>query len=713
VAEDVLSPSWYRVADLRPRLRSHARVHRHEYRGQRWYVLEDRISRRSHRFNPIAYFVVGLMDGRRTLQEIWDAAVARFGDDAPSQDDVIRLLGQLHLADLLQAEISPDVDELLRRSRRVDARKKLATVLSPLAIRIPLLDPDRLLERWLPWYRPLFGRFGALLWLAVVGWATFLSAQNWSLLTEDITDRALAPENLVIMFFVFPVLKALHEFGHACAVKAWGGEVHEMGIMLLVLMPIPYVDASAASSFPEKRRRVIVGAGGMIVELFTASIALFLWLQMEPGPVRAILFNVMLIAGISTVLFNANPLLRFDGYYMLADAIELPNLRARSAQYVLSVFERRLFGLSASAPETTARERAWFVFFAIASFIYRMFITFAIALFVAGQYFIIGVLLAIFAVVMSVVLPLVKAVAYLALHPKLRKHRLRAATSSGVLAGGLVVLVFGLPVPFWTNAEGVIWVPEQSIVRSGTDGFVAAVLVAPGTQVRQGEPLLESADPVLPLQIRSLEARRAELLARHQAERVESIVRAQITLEEIKAVDADLERAREKANNLIVRSPVSGIFILPAVQDLPGRFVRQGEQIGYVLTAATATARVVVPQESVDIVRSRTEKVRVKLAERLSETVSARVKREVPAASDRLPSLALAQAGGGQVALDPRESQETKSLQTHFEFELELPAVKPVGIGGRVYVRFEHGSETMAGQAYRALRQLFLERFAV
>jgi putative peptide zinc metalloprotease protein len=190
-------------------------------------------------------------------------------------------------------------------------------------------------------------------------------------------------------------------------------------------------------------------------------------------------------------------------------------------------------------------------------------------------------------------------------------------------------------------------------------------------------------------------------------------VRAQITLEEIKAVDADLERAREKAENLIVRSPVSGVFILPAVQDLPGRFVKQGEQIGYVLTASTATARVVVPQESVDLVRSRTEEVRVKLAERLSETVSARVKRDVPAASDRLPSLALAQAGGGQVALDPRESQETKSLQTHFEFELELPAVKPVGIGGRVYVRFEHGSETMAGQAYRALRQLFLERFAV
>ena len=133
---------------------------------------------------------------------------------------------------------------------------------------------------------------------------------------------------------------------------------------------------------------------------------MFFWLELEPGWLRAVLFNVMLIAGISTVLFNANPLLRFDGYYILADLIEIPNLRVRGAQYLQSVFERQLFGLEAPAPESSARERVWLVFFTIASFIYRLFVTFAIALFIAGQYFIIGVVLAIFAVVMAIVLPL-------------------------------------------------------------------------------------------------------------------------------------------------------------------------------------------------------------------------------------------------------------------------------------------------------------------
>jgi putative peptide zinc metalloprotease protein len=713
VAEELLSPSWYRVAELRPRLRSHARIHRHEYRGERWYVLEDRISRRTHRFNPVAYYVIGLMDGRRTMQEIWDAAVTRFGDDAPSQEELIRLMGQLHLADVLQCEVSPDVDELLRRSHRMAQRKTLATLLSPLAIRFPLLDPDRMLDRWLPWYRPLFGPFGLLLWLTVVGIGAMLMVQHWTDLTQDISDRILAPENLVIMLLVFPLLKAIHEFGHACAVKAWGGEVHEMGIMLLVLMPIPYVDASSASAFPEKYRRVIVGAAGMVVELFVASIALFFWLELEPGWLRAVLFNVMLIAGVSTVLFNANPLLRFDGYYMLADLIEIPNLRVRGAQYLQSVFERRLFGLKAQAPESSARERAWLVFFTIASFIYRLFITFAIALFLAGKYFIIGMTLAIFAVVMAIVLPLAKAVAYLALHPRLRRHRLRAAAVSGVLAGALVILVFGIPVPAWTNAEGVIWVPEQAVVRAGANGFVARVVAQPGSQVLHGDALIETVDPMLPLNIRALEAQKQELQTRYQAERIENLVRAQITLEQLKSVDADLDRAKERAGELIVRSPADGVFVVPAPQDLPDRFLKQGEQIGYVLTAATATARVLVPQQSVDMVRKNTEGVRVKLAESLMDTLPATIRRELPGASDRLPSMALAQAGGGKVALDPTRGDVPKTLQTHFEFELELPTVRPVGIGGRVYVRFEHQAQTVAAQVYRSLRQLFLQRFAI
>ena len=710
--QQLLSPSWYRVAELRPRLRSHFRIHRHSYRGGRWYVLEDRISRRSHRFDAQAYFVIGLMDGHRSMQRIWDAAVERLGDEAPAQDEVIRLLGQLHLADVVQCEIAPDVDELLRRMHRIGRRSRLARWMAPLAIRIPLFDPERMLGRWLPWYRPLFGAFGALLWLLVVGWGAVAAVQNWSQLSQDLSGRVLAPENLLVIGLVFPLLKALHEFGHACAVKAWGGEVHEMGVMLLVLMPVPYVDASAANAFPEKRRRIVVGAAGMIVELFVASIALALWLEMQPGVLRAALFNVMLIAGVSTVLFNANPLLRFDGYYILADLIEMPNLRQRSGQYLGALFERGLFGMDVPRVEATVPERLWLVSFAVCSFVYRTFITLAIAAFIATQYFVVGVVLALWAVVTGLALPVVGLVNYLAFSPRLRRYRLRAAVASAALAFGLFALIFVVPIASWTNAQGIVWDAEQSSVRGGADGFVAKVIARPGGRVSRGEALIEAVDPLLPQRVRLLEARRDEFEARYYAERVESLVRAQMTLENLKSVDAELERARERERDLIVRSPSDGVFALPAPEDLPGRFVRQGELIGYVIPEGRATARVIVPQDTIELVRGRTERVSVQLAERLGETLPARIVREVPRASDRLPSLALSQGGGGEVALDPNNPAAAKTLQTHFEFEVELLSVRPLGAGGRVYVRFDHPRETIAEQTWRLLQQLFLQRFS-
>ena len=715
MTRQLLSAAWYRVAGLRPRLRSHIHISRHEYRGERWYVIEDRISRRTHRLTPTAHFVIGLMNGRRTMQEIWDAALGRLGDDVPTQDEVIQLLGQLHVSDVMQCEVAPDVDELLLRARRLSHRGTLARLLSPLAIKVPLLDPDRFLGRFRHWYRHLFGPAGALLWLAVVGWGAVTAVQHWGELTQDVSNRVLAPENLLILGLVFPLLKALHEFGHACAVKAWGGEVHEMGIMFLVLMPIPYVDATAANAFPEKRRRVVVSSAGMVVELFIASIALFLWLEMQPGLPRAILFNIMLIAGVSTVLFNANPLLRFDGYYILGDLIEIPNLRQRANQYLTGLCQRHLFGMEVAIPDVTGRERLWFTSFSVAAFVYRIFITFAIAVFVASHYFFIGVLLAIWAVVSAFVLPLVGLVAYVGWNPRLRRHRPRAIAVSSTIVLGLSALLFLVPVPSWTNAQGVIRVPEQSAVRGGTDGFVTRVVVQPGVRVQRGQPLVEAADPALPARIRGLEARKAELEARYQSEVTSAIVRAQLTAEQLKAVGAELHLARERRDELVMRSPADGIFAVFAPQDLPGRFVRKGEPVGYVIPEAMLTARVVVPQQSADLVRTRTERVEVKLAERISDTVEARILREVPGASDRLPSMALSHAGGGEVALDPvaNPGQEPKALQTHFEFELELPAVRAAGFGGRIYVRFEHGRVSIAGQVTRWMRQLFLQRLAV
>ncbi len=714
MSTDLYSPSWYRVEEMRPRLRSHVRIHRHHYRGERWYVLEDRISRRKHRFNPVAHYIIGLMDGRRTVNEIWESAITRFGDDAPTQDEVIRLLSQLHSAEVLQTEITPDLAELMLRARRSGSKTLKQNLLSPLAIRIPLFDPDRLLERWLAWYQPLFGLLGFLIWAAVVTAAVINGASHWDELTEDITSRVLAPENLLMMLLIFPVIKLFHEFGHACAVKAWGGEVHEMGIMFLVLMPIPYMDASSASTFRSMRQRVVVGAAGMIVEVFIASIALFLWIDTEPGIARAVFYNIMLIAGISTVMFNANPLLRFDGYYILSDLTHIPNLRVRSNQYLTYLIERYLFGVKLGEFEGTSSEKRWFVFFGIASFMYRMFIMTVIALFVAAEYFVVGVILAIWVIVTAIVLPLAKGIAYLLTHQKLRRYRFRAVAVT-LMVGWLAWFgLFVVPTPHWTRADGVIWVPDQAQLRAGADGFVKQVTAKSGQVVSQGTALVQMEDPALELQIPVLEAQLRLLRTRAQSELQDDLVTWVLTREEIKATEAELAHARSRASELTVISRTSGEFVsaIP-VEDMHDRFVRKGQLIGYVIPSATVTARVLVSQDNVDLVRSQSEQVRVKIASRLYETYDAYIKREVPAASDRLANPALTSVGGGPAATDPRNPNEPKALDKWFEFELVLPMTLTPVLGEHVYVRFEHASEPLAYRAYRSMRQLFMKRFTV
>jgi len=310
MSETLFSPSWYRVASLRPRMRSHVRIHRHSFRGEIWFVLQDEAAERTHRFSAAAHRVIGLMNGERTVQQIWESASTQLGDAAPTQEDVIRLLGQLHAADALLCDVPPDTMEMFRRFERHERMKWRRRLWTPLALRFPLVDPDRFLQRtqWL--VAPLFGWFGALLWLAAVGSAAVLAVSRWTDLTSNIADRVLAPENLFALWLIYPVVKALHELGHAYATKRWGGEVHEIGIMLLVLTPVPYVDASSASGFKDKRQRMVVGAAGIAVELFLGALALFVWVSVEPGIVRTVAYNVMLITGVSTLLFNGNPLLR-------------------------------------------------------------------------------------------------------------------------------------------------------------------------------------------------------------------------------------------------------------------------------------------------------------------------------------------------------------------------------------------------------------------
>jgi hypothetical protein len=281
-----------------------------------------------------------------------------------------------------------------------------------------------------------------------------------------------------------------------------------MGIMLLVLAPIPYVDATAAGAFRSKWSRALVGAAGILVELFLAGIAMFVWVLVEPGLLRSIAFNVLLVAGASTLLFNGNPLLRYDGYYVLADLIEIPNLGNRSNQYWQWLAKRYLFGLkSIERPPASVGERRWFVFYGAASFIYRTLVMIAITLFIAGEFFVVGVVLALWAAITMFALPIGKGLAYVLSSPELQRVRTRARLLTFGALALFLLFVLAVPMPLRTHAEGVVWVPENAEVRAAADGFVERLLVPPEASVGSGDLLLVTVDPTLSAEVEQSRAR--------------------------------------------------------------------------------------------------------------------------------------------------------------------------------------------------------------
>lgn len=719
---ELLSNAWYRVAAVRPQLREHARLHRMRYRGELWYLLQDPASNKVHRFTPAARFLIAAMNGVRTVQQLWELANRRLGEDAPTQDDVIRLLGQLHAADLLRSDAMPDTAEAWERGQNETRQARRRAYMNPMAIRIHLFDPDAWLNRIRPLIDVLWGRWGGLLWLAVVLPALLLLPVHWDDLGGNFSDRVLAADNLLMLWLVFPLIKALHEFGHAAAAKRGGGEVHDVGVVMLVLIPIPYVEASASAVFKSGFQRAVVGASGMAVEVFIAAIAFYLWILVEPGTLRAVLFNVMLVAGVSTLIFNGNPLLRYDAYYILSDLTEMPNLAARSMRYLGYLVQRHAFGVEeVETAESGTGVKAGLAAYGVLSTIYRVLVTVAIALFIAGQFFFVGVVLALWAVATMALLPVFKSIKHILTSPQLRRQRRRVLGVSGAFLAVAFALLFLAPAPFRTVVEGVAWLPQSALVRTGHEGFVERLVAVPGQRVRAGELLLELTNPALAAAEKVTEAKVAELEATFWHGMTQDRSHAAIARDQLEAERSALVAVREQKALLSVRALADGVFTLPRQHDLQGRYFGRGELIGYVIDKPELVARVVVAQDDADAVRSATRAVQVRLAHLPQRVLTGHVQREVPAGAEYLPSLALSTQGGGQLATDPRDAKGARTLERTFQFDVAVPLPGPDAAGGKVgvyfgehvFARFEHPPEPLAYQWYRHVRRLFLSHFHV
>ena len=586
---------------------------------------------------------------------------------------------------------------------------------NPLFFRVPLFDPERFLAATLHLVRPFFSPIGAVAWIALVGWFCVQAAINWDALTGGLADRVLATDNLVLLLVIFPLLKIVHEFGHAYATKIAGGEVHEIGIMFLVFMPAPFVDASDSGAFPRTRDRILVAAAGMLVELMIAAGAMAVWLAVEPGLVRSLAFNTMLIASVSTLVFNGNPLLRFDGYYILCDLIEIPNLATRASQFYAYLVQRYLFGNQSASNPTSARgEATWFLLFAPASFAYRLTVLFGIAAFVGTQFFIVGVALAVWTVFLALIWPLVKMAKFVLLSPSLSGHRRTALAMSAMIVSGLILLVCALPVPHGTVVRGLVWIPDNARVYAETNGLVVGILKELGSTVEKGDALIALDDPFIQSQLRLQKARLAELESRLTAAEAATPYDVQVLRRQIEYARGELAESDRKIQALTVRAMSAGRLTIPRPQDLIATYVKKGQVLAYVFSEAPTGVHAFVPEADIDTVMTALKAISVRLDGDIERAVDAQLVRDIPNVGHRLPSPALAQANNGPFPTDPTAKDGDVSLLPFVEIDLHLmQSDGDPRWGERAWVRFDHGTPPIAERLYRSLRQLLLKRFNV
>ena len=426
------------------------------FRGRRWYVVRDSLSGKFFRIRPPAYDFICELERSPTVGDAWQRRMEIDPENVPGQGEVVRLLSSLYRSGLLSSDEEGDVEplaEAFAEEKRLEARQRWSSILF---FKMPLWNPDPFLRRTLHWVQGIFTRWGLLVWLLLLIWGAAEVANHWKAFTAE-TSGILGFGNLPWMLMTLALIKALHEAGHAYLCRKYGGEVPETGIMLLLFNPLPYVDASSSSALRSKWKRIAVGGAGMYVELAVAAVAAIIWANSGEGVVHRVAHNAVVAASVVTVLFNANPLLRFDGYHMLSDWLELPNLQRNSSKMALYLLERYGFGLRAAVnPAESRREATWFTTYFFSSVIYRTLILFGILLVISVHYLVFGVLLALVFAFIWLVMPVANAVAYLWSSPRLDSCRRRAVGVSLVVLAVLVGFFALVPMPNHFRADAVV-----------------------------------------------------------------------------------------------------------------------------------------------------------------------------------------------------------------------------------------------------------------
>lgn len=614
-----------RRKQVRLRRRTDLTIVPQRYEGRAYYVVKDPVNLRYYRFKEQEYFLLMLFDGTVTLDAAQKAFEKRFRPERLKLEDLEQFGQQLLKMGLVQNE-TPQAGKLLyeHRSERV-WMEWMQTLTNILYIKIPVFDPEKTLKVMLQYLSWMFT------WWFFVASVAFMVAAALLVLTHFETFYSRLPsfesyfnfKNMIYLWIALGVVKVIHEFGHGLSCKAFDGEVHEMGFLLLCFSPAMYCNVSDAWRLPNKWHRIIISFAGIYVELMIAAAATFIWWNTESQPfINNLCLNLMVVCSVSTVVFNGNPLMRYDGYYVLTDWIEIPNLRDKADNYLQKLAMEHCLGIEVQPePYMEPWRRVLFVAFAMVSWVYRWVVTFIILKFMATflkpyKLEVVSEMLAIGALASMVGWPI-----YNLIESTRKRGRLpdmdpiRVTISASLVAAALFVVCF-IPMPVTRIREhGFVQVQPTEITQVAVEvpGFLKAVYVSEGQVVKKGQ-LLAEFTPLPEMENQRSQASMQVTIKENTVKTVEDLYnkekddaqKAKLKDQAIKA-DAEYRQAVDEHNLVIKKlkklklyAPRDGVAInVPRIDEIDKRWDKE-QQTVFCSVGDRAKLRVLVPLSPAD-----------------------------------------------------------------------------------------------------------------
>ncbi len=718
-------PMGQAAEHLRVKLRPDLIVQPQFYEGMTHYVVKDPIALKYFRFKIEEYFLLQQLDGQHTLQDVKRAFERKYRPQTISIEDLTRFVAQLHEAGIAQID-SPDQAKVLIRRRRKNRWKKVWQFFANiLYIKIPVIDPEKLLTGMYPYFRWIYTPYFVTVSVGLMLAALTLVISQWT------TFHAKLPEfqsffnwrTIVAFWCSLAVVKIIHEFGHGLTAKHFGGEVHEMGMLFLVLTPALYCDVTDSWLLPNKWKRIWISAAGIYVELFLASIATFVWFYSEPGLLNSLAMATMFICSINTVLFNANPLLRYDGYYVMADWLEIPNLRIKSTQFFAYMFQEKVLGLEIPVQSYMPRSRrSLFVTYAIASYLYRWLVTFSILFFLYKflQPYKLGSISAMMAVgslVPLVGMPVYQMIKFVRTPGRMRKVKKARAAGFFAVATALVAGILVIPTPLRVQGTLVLTASKPAIIYAEVTGRLVELGDHNGRALRDGDWVKEG-DLIAKLSNPEKQRERAQIQEQHDVNYVKarwygqnSDLESRGQAKSFDKMATDLLPALEKVNEQIAKlmliAPRDGqVMGLPHPETL-GQWLKTGKPFCEIGDPHKLEAHLILDQGDIDLV-SVNHRAWIKIYGDSEITRKSYVGEVAKRNRDEIPP-ELSNLAGGEIATKQDQKTGTaKPISPVYEVIIPIDNQKlKLQPGLRGFAKIDGGIHTLGWWLWRLITKTF------